>query len=295
MLNSTLDLVHDNDPALKQQKLVDNFFHASASEWRDLYNRPGVFEVIHQERRDAVLALVDKLALARESSALEIGCGAGLTSVALAKHGYVVNAVDSVAAMVDLTRQAAAEAGVGERITAQVGDIAQLPFSANSFSMVLALGVTPWLHSIQPALREITRVLRPEGYLIVNADNRWRLNYALDPQCFPGSVTMRRRVRTLLERCGLRKPKPNKPSLYMYSHREFDSVLAAAGLKKLEGRTMGFGPFSFFNRKVFSESFGIKVHHNLQRLADRGFPVLRSTGTQYLVLATKPGPAQDKG
>jgi ubiquinone/menaquinone biosynthesis C-methylase UbiE len=283
----------DADPTLKQQKLVDDFFQASASEWKELYNRPGVFEVIHQERRDAVLALVDKLGLACQVSILEIGCGAGLTSVSLAKRGYVVNAVDSVATMVDLTRQAAVEAAVGERVTAQVGDVARLPFPDNSFRMVLAMGVTPWLHSLQHSLREITRVLQPGGYLIVNADNRWRLNYALDPRCFPGLMTVRRKMRSVLERSGLLRPKPHKPRLYMYSLREFDSLLSGVGLRKLEGRTMGFGPFSFFSYKLLSESFGIKVHCKLQSLADRGFPVLRSTGTQYIVLAAKLDPNRD--
>jgi len=101
-------------------------------------------------------------------------------------------------------------------------------------------------------------------------------------------------MRPVLERSGLLRPKPHKPRLYRYSLREFDSLLSGVGLKKLEGRTMGFGPFSFFSYKPLSESFGIKVHCKLQSLADRGFPVLRSTGTQYLVLAAKLDPNRDE-
>lgn len=284
------DRLTGGDPSVRQQKLVDDHFQASATEWKELYNRTGVFEVIHQERRNAVLALVDNVGLAPPSPILEIGCGAGLTSVALAKRGHVVHAVDSVERMVDLTREAAAEAGVSQRVIAHVGDIARLPFSDSSFRLVLAIGVTPWLHSLQPSLREIARILQPGGHLIVNADNRWRLNYVLDPRCFPSLRRARLRLRATLERSGLLRAKPRRPQLYMYSLSEFDSLLSVVGLRKLEGRTMGFGPFSFFSYKLLPESLGIKVHHKLQSLADRGLPLLRSTGSQYLVLATKVAP-----
>ncbi len=76
----------------------------------------------------------------------------------------------------------------------------------------------------------------------------------------------------------------------MYSIKEFDSLLSTAGLKKVEGMTLGFGSFSFLSYKLLPDSIGVKVHHKLQSLADRRFPVLRSTGAQYIVLAKKFGP-----
>src|SRR2546429_4178898 len=56
------------------------------------------------------LGLVDELALPSGSHILEIGCGAGLTTIALAQRGFTVQAVDTVDRMVALTRQAATEA-----------------------------------------------------------------------------------------------------------------------------------------------------------------------------------------
>src|SRR2546429_6673175 len=51
--------------------------------------------------------------------------------------------------------------------------------------------------------------------------------------------------------------------------------------------TVGFGPFSFLGWKFLSDSSGVRVHRRLQQLADRGVPILRSMGTQYIVLARK--------
>lgn len=86
---------------------VDTYFKAGARYWEEIYAKKDVYSVIHQQRQSLVLAMVDKLGLARDDQIL--GCGAGLTTAALASRGYRVDAVDSVVEMVDLTRRHAAQ------------------------------------------------------------------------------------------------------------------------------------------------------------------------------------------
>jgi hypothetical protein len=69
---------------------------------------------------------------------------------------------------------------------------------------------------------------------------------------------------------------------------EFDRAVAEAGLERVHGSVYGFGPFTWFNQTVLPQRLGVRVHNRLQRLADRGVPVARSTGAQYLVVARKP-------
>src|SRR5437016_6736910 len=76
----------DLNSTVEQQKRVDIHFRYSANYWRDLYNANGLFEVIHQQRRAIVLGLVDELALPSGSHILEIGCGAGLTTIRSEEH-----------------------------------------------------------------------------------------------------------------------------------------------------------------------------------------------------------------
>jgi len=71
---------------------------------------------------------------------------------------------------------------------------------------------------------------------------------------------------------------------------EFDSLLSKAGLAKVESLTLGFGPFSLFKRKMFSNKVATNIHCMLQNLADRNVPLIRVTGAQYIVLATKLNP-----
>ena len=267
--------------SVEHQQQIDAHHEASATYWRDIYALEGIDAVICQQRRDLVLSLVDKLALTPGSQFLEVGCGAGVTAVDLAKRGNVVHALDTVSSMLDLTREAALQAGVAERVKTSLGDAHALPFADNAFRLVLSMGVTTCLHSLDQTMREMARVLEPGGYLIINAENRWRLNHLLDPPLFPALAPLRWKLRDAFG------PAAKRPRLRMYSIREFDTIVQAAGLKKLQGMTLGFGPFSLFNQKVLPETASVKLHNRLQKLADRNFPVLRSTGVQYIVLAKK--------
>src|ERR671933_151994 len=115
-------------PAVKQQKSVDAYFQAKAAFWKNVYQQKNTHAAFIQLRRDIALAMVDSLALPPGSRVLEVGCGAGATTVALAQRGYAVAALDSVDAMIRLTRQLAAEKGVEHRLRASRGDAHRLPF-----------------------------------------------------------------------------------------------------------------------------------------------------------------------
>lgn len=285
-------LVDLNSP-VEQQKLVDIHFRYAADYWRNLYNANGVFEVIHQQRRAIVLGLVEELKLPPGSDILEIGCGAGLTTIALAQRGFTVQAVDTVDRMVALTRKAATDAGVADRVMTSLGDAHALAFPEGAFSLVIGMGVAPFLHSLNTAITECARVLRPGGYSIFTTDNRWRLNHVLDPVFFPGVRKPRRWVRTQLERFKVLKVLTG-PRANSHSIREFDACLAAAGLEKIKGTTVGFGPFTFVDIKLLPDSLAVRLHNKLQRLADSKYPLLQRFGSLYIPLVRKRS-AQNSG
>jgi SAM-dependent methyltransferase len=255
---------------------VCDYFEARAPFWRDIYQNEDVFAVIHQERRAVVLSIVDQLAIERGSSALEIGCGAGITSVAIAQRGYTVEATDVAPSMLDLTRKLASETGMEQRVQTRQCDAYHLPFADNSFSLVLAIGVLPWLSSLDDPMLEMARVLRPDGYLIVTIDNRMRLNHLIHPFAWARIVGIR-----IPGPFAFWRRRPRGPVATMHFPRDFEARLPGYGLKKLSGKTLGFGPFWGIAR-LLPRSAGVWLHRTLQLLADKGFPVLRSTGSQYI-------------
>ncbi|MBZ5700338.1 MAG: methyltransferase domain-containing protein [Acidobacteriia bacterium] len=252
-----------------------------------MYHRQDLWGEIHQQRLARFLAWIDKLKLPTDRQVLEVGCGAGLATVALAKRGYFVEAVDAAAPMIELARQNAAEAGVGSRVNANLGDVYHLAFSDEAFGLVLSIGVIPWLQSPAQAITELARVLKPGGYLLLTADNRWRLALLLDPVTSPFLAWTRQTLKKILGIASQPAPMANVVRSYQHSLSEVDAFFAGAGLERVRTETLGFGPFTFFYRKVLPEWLGVAVHRVLQRFVDMRCPVLRSTGAQFLVLARK--------
>lgn len=104
---------------------------------------------------------------------LDLGCAGGRNTVYLAEHGFDVTALDGSTAMVAETRRRLADVRGEEEAARRVqsGRMDDLSaFEDQSFELVIALGV---LHSAasraewERSLREVFRVLRPGGKLLV--------------------------------------------------------------------------------------------------------------------------------
>ncbi len=127
------------------QRSVDEYFKGAVAQWCEIYELHTLYARIHQERLSIVLLMAESIALSAEARVLEVGCGAGLTTVALAERGFAVEAVDTVRDMLRSTKARAASAGVTHRVRAIQASVDHLPYSDNHFSLVLAIGVLPWL------------------------------------------------------------------------------------------------------------------------------------------------------
>jgi 2-polyprenyl-3-methyl-5-hydroxy-6-metoxy-1,4-benzoquinol methylase len=279
------------DPgASDPQKLVDSYFREDASYWQRIYQGAGVLDLVHQLRLQVVLQLVDSLPRPQTPRALDVGCGAGLASVALAKRGYLLYALDSVPEMIDMTRRAAVSEGVPERISYARGDVQHLAFARETFDLVLAVGVLPWIPAPEIALTEMCRVLKPGGHLIITTDNRWGLCWFLDPLTNPLLKPIKEMALTTMRRMRSSRPRAR---VRMISIGECHRLLRCEGLAVLKDSTLGFGPFSFFRREILPPNFGLRLHRRLQSLADRGYPLVRAAGVQQVVLAQKSTSAAD--
>jgi SAM-dependent methyltransferase len=220
------------------------------------------------------------------SRILEVGCGAGHLAVELAKRGYEVEATDALPEMVELTRRHGEEANVSTQLHSSVVDAHALAFVEETFDAVIALGVIPWLHSPQTALEEVARVLKPGRYALVTANNRRRLFDLLDPRLNPALRPLKQATKRLLGSLGMRFERRSVP-WRAHTLGEADELLAAAGLERITGLTVGFGPVTFLGHRLLPEHVGCRLHQRLQRTADRGVPGIRSLGAQYVVLARK--------
>ena len=272
---------------LDPQAIVDLHFESAARDWERIYHESTLYGRIYQDRMGITLKWIDQLQLPENATLLEIGCGAGLATAALAKRGYRVDALDNVPAMINLTIKRLAAAGNAERVRVLHGDMRRLSMPNNSYNLVFALGVLPWLDDPAEAIHEMVRVTRTGGYVLVTADNNVHLEEVFDPVRFPLFKPVRNCLASALRAAKLLAPAPNLPKIHRYSKSEIDSLLAEAGLENLWSVMVGFGPFTLCGKRVFSDSVGIKVHRLLQAAAIRQFPVVSQYGMQYVVMAKK--------
>jgi SAM-dependent methyltransferase len=96
----------------------------------------------------------------RADRALDVGCGAGLSTAALAPLARQVIGLEPIATMLTHRRTVAPQAGF------VIGRAEQLPFAATSFDLVTAAGSLNYT-DLPSALAEIARVLTRDGTFLL--------------------------------------------------------------------------------------------------------------------------------
>src|ERR1700761_893908 len=112
---------------MKQQAVVAQQFGSTASAY--------LTSAVHPQGADleTLRTLAQRLS---RPTVLDLGCGAGHASFAVAPHARSVTAFDLSTQMLDVVAQAARERGL-RNLETQQGNVAQLPFADASFDMVV--------------------------------------------------------------------------------------------------------------------------------------------------------------
>lgn len=170
---------------------------------------------------------------------LEIGCGSGIDAIEFARNGAIVTATDITDNALELTRQLANEVEVS--IETRYASALDLPFSDNYFDCVYSFGVLHHIPDIETALREICRVLKSDGTVMVMLYHRHSLLYAYSILLWRGVIN------NGLNQHGLSKLLP------MYSER-IEGCPYTVAYTKSEALNL----FS-----VFFDQVEVSVHYNV--------------------------------
>ncbi len=114
--------------------------------------------------RDQLLRFIGSV---RGQAILDVGCGTGHFSQPLARDNLLVG-VDISLDMLVYARQK------GLAVVQSSGK--KLPFEASSFDLIIANNVIQSIQDGEPFIKELSRVTRPGGRLIVSATNRQNLS-----------------------------------------------------------------------------------------------------------------------
>lgn len=120
---------------------------------------------VHASGRD-LQRLAERLADFPQAKVLDMGCGAGHVSFTAAGQVAEVTAYDLSSQMLEVVTAAAKEKGFSNIVTQQ-GYAETLPFADASFDVVISRYSAHHWHDVGQALREVKRVLKPGGVMII--------------------------------------------------------------------------------------------------------------------------------
>jgi 2-polyprenyl-3-methyl-5-hydroxy-6-metoxy-1,4-benzoquinol methylase len=183
------------------------------------------------DRKFAVLREEIRTLLPAESF-LDAGCGDGRFLAALPDLGPLparVVGVDIADSILDTARRATAAAGVEAELVR--ANLERLPLEDAEFDVVVSIQVLEHLLDPAAGVRELARVLRPGGTLLLTTDNRARrLTQVLNgPRWLVATLLRKRNYRVQLH-------FPHRT----FARREVVALLEGAGLQVERTRTFRF-------------------------------------------------------
>jgi ubiquinone/menaquinone biosynthesis C-methylase UbiE len=208
--------------------MTDNMLHVwqeSAKYWTKHS------DTIHKMFVPLTRALIDRAGIRKGQTVLDVAGGAGEPSLTIAEtvgSEGSVTCTDAVAEMVEAARAEAQRRGITNVQFRQcVAD--SLPFADNSFDVVVSrLGVMFFPDSLK-AMRELLRVLKPNGRLAFAVWGKSDLN----PFCYLITRVMDQHVKSA--------PDPNAPNAFRFAEQgTLASAMTQAGAIDVEEDVVTF-------------------------------------------------------
>ncbi|MDD5528808.1 MAG: methyltransferase domain-containing protein [bacterium] len=276
-----------------QKAFIKNYFEEHALNWQNIYSEKDLHSLIIQERSHYVLNYIDNLHLKKGAKILDLGCGAGLTSVSLLLKGFDVCGIDISEKMLGLAEKNCIKAGLKCKNVFRQGSVEGLDFEDNTFDVVVAMGLIEYLKWDRWALQEMYRILKPGGHLIVTVPNMLRLSYVTNPK-FLFSLLKKTARKILPLVLGSRVSMRTRHWLYSKTPKLFARKYTPAGLKNMlkdlefdivNTVSHGFGPFFILDK---FKGLSLKLNDVLQKWSKRKtVRWLSESGSDYIVLCSK--------
>lgn len=139
-----------------QESIIDQFTRQSAH----YLQMPG------HNNEESIRLLMDLVRVSERDTVLDVACGTGIVSCAFAATAKHVTGIDLTPAMLEQAGSLARQRGL-TNLTWQQGDIEELPFPDNSFSIILSRYA--FHHILKPAIvvSEMVRVCQSGGRILI--------------------------------------------------------------------------------------------------------------------------------
>jgi SAM-dependent methyltransferase len=135
--------------------------------------------------------------LGATGTAVDLGCGTGVVSLALAGSGFRVIGIDHSPEMLEIARRKAAERGLEDRVELRQGDVLDPGIPPGSADVVTCQGLLHHLEDLDPCVEVIARTLRGGGSFYISEPTA---DPALPGRIVGAAIRLAKRARRMLHR-----------------------------------------------------------------------------------------------
>lgn len=153
------------------QTINNDFYEELAEGWYTASDHP--IALLRAENAVRVPWIIEQIG--KNKTVLDIGCGAGILTNALAQAGHRVHGID----LSPKSLEVAAKHDVTGSVAYQVANAYCLPYEDKTFDVVCAMDVLEHVEEPSLLISEASRVLKPGGLFFFHTFNRNFLSYML--------------------------------------------------------------------------------------------------------------------
>ncbi len=162
---------------LNKEKVNNDIYETYGDRWYEADDDPvALLRAESKTKTPWILQKINQYGLSNsETKILDVGCGAGFLSNALAKENLNVTGVD----LSPESLKVAMKYDVTKTVKYQTADAYHLPFADHSFDVLTAMDFLEHVEEPKVVIKEFSRVLKPGGLFIFHTFNRNLLAYLI--------------------------------------------------------------------------------------------------------------------
>jgi ubiquinone/menaquinone biosynthesis C-methylase UbiE len=271
-------------------KKINEFFNTEYKWWGNVYahNLPqGFFSFEMTNRKKITLGILNELAKGNTPVAiLECGCGPGGILSEIDSSGNFLAGVD-----INFNYLAKALQNCEAMNNLLQADIERLPFKNNCFDIAYCVGVLSYLENDSNAIKEIGRVMKPGGKIIISVPNLFTFNKIFDPYYYLiGAIRLLWHTSLKSFFYGASSDKKYKKGMIRrYRYGQLDRLYRECGLIKIETVGVSFGPLTLWKKEILPLRYAIRMSEALVQLSScRKFGGLTRLANHWVTCLEKP-------
>jgi len=261
--------------------MIVSFFEQTMDWWTDVYRDDLPRGFLSFDMRKRLNLVTEKLSAEiserDDPAVLECGCGPGDILERLAPLPCRLTGLDLNRHFLELAAEKVPEANL------VMGNIEELDYARENFDIVYAVGVLSYVKNDEAAIREMARVTKKGGTVLISVPNYYMLHLLLDPYYVYRAVVKRFRAAQNDHVVDF-----DYRNIRRYSLKQLKKLCSKYGLRTTSTSCSGFGPLRFWCQPLLPLRSSMRVSETLRALSTRrSFSCLCYVGNQLIVTLQK--------